>query len=182
MAVITRSERGGNAPTSSERQLVDDDQVMQENEITNNVVQPNEEVQIDIDDSVEETQEEVNPSREHTINIPEPVVQKAKAPLPKPPPPNPQRLVKKNVYMKDLVTKKWLMNFETLKVSHQVSAIVHSMAPMLEDPDAFTFSSTIRSAEFAKALCDLGGSINLMPYSVFKTFGIGKPRPTSMRL
>ncbi|XP_070008365.1 uncharacterized protein [Nicotiana sylvestris] len=35
---------------------------------------------------------------------------------------------------------------------------------------------------FAKALCDLGTSINLMPYSVFKTLGIGKPRPTSMRL
>ncbi|XP_070007838.1 uncharacterized protein [Nicotiana sylvestris] len=31
-------------------------------------------------------------------------------------------------------------------------------------------------------LCDLGASINLMPYSVFKTLGIGQPRATSMRL
>ncbi|XP_070042994.1 uncharacterized protein [Nicotiana tomentosiformis] len=56
------------------------------------------------------------------------------------------------------------------------------MAPKLEDPDALTIPCTIGSAEFAKALCDLGTSINLMPYSVFKTLEIGQPRPTSMRL
>ncbi|XP_070003822.1 uncharacterized protein [Nicotiana sylvestris] len=67
-------------------------------------------------------------------------------------------------------------------MTHQVSAIVHSMAPKLEDPGAFTIPYTIGSANFAKALCDLEASINLMPYSVFKTLGIGQPRPTSMRL
>ncbi|XP_070036313.1 uncharacterized protein [Nicotiana tomentosiformis] len=56
------------------------------------------------------------------------------------------------------------------------------MAPKLEDPGAFTIPCTIGGAEFANALCDLGASINLMPYSVFKTLGIGQPRPTSMRL
>ncbi|XP_070032772.1 uncharacterized protein [Nicotiana tomentosiformis] len=56
------------------------------------------------------------------------------------------------------------------------------MAPKLEDPGALTIPFTIGSAEFAKALCDLGESINLMPYSVFKTLGIRQPRPTSMRL
>ncbi|XP_070047402.1 uncharacterized protein [Nicotiana tomentosiformis] len=163
---------------------------------------------------MEETQEEVNPSRDPVVDIPEPVVQKAKAPLPKHPPLYPQRLDKQNgknqfkrfidimkslsinvplveameqmpnyaKFMKDLVTKKRSMNFETIKVTHQVSAIVHSMAPKLEDPGAFTILYTIRSAEFAKALCDLGSSINLMPYSVFKTLEICPPRPTSMRL
>ncbi|XP_070019783.1 uncharacterized protein [Nicotiana sylvestris] len=85
-------------------------------------------------------------------------------------------------FMKDLVTKKRSMNCETIKMTHQVSAIEHSMAPKLEDPNAFTIPCTIRSAKFAKVICDLGASINLMPYSVFKTLGIGKPRPTSMRL
>ncbi|XP_070009618.1 uncharacterized protein [Nicotiana sylvestris] len=85
-------------------------------------------------------------------------------------------------FMKDLVTKKRSMDCETIKMTHQVSAIVHSMAPKLEDPDAFTISCTIGSANFAKALCDLGASINLMPYSMFKTLGIGQPRVTSMRL
>ncbi|XP_070034447.1 uncharacterized protein [Nicotiana tomentosiformis] len=214
MAVITRSGRGRNAPTLSGRQLVDDDKVMQEEAIPNNVVQPNDEVRIDIYDSVEENQEEVNPFREYIIDIPEPVVQKAKATLPKPPPPYPQRLAKQNgenqfkkfiqmmkslsvnlplvedleqipsyaKFMKDLVTKKRSMNFETIKVTHQVNSIMHSMSHKLEDTSSFTIPYTIGSAEFAKALCDLGASINLMPYFVFKTLGIGQPRPASMRL
>ncbi|XP_070007271.1 uncharacterized protein [Nicotiana sylvestris] len=85
-------------------------------------------------------------------------------------------------FMKDLVTKKRSMDCETIKMTHQVSAIMHSMAPKLEDPDAFTIPYTIGSADFAKALCYLGASINLMPYSVFKNLGIGQPRATLMRL
>ncbi|XP_070042862.1 uncharacterized protein [Nicotiana tomentosiformis] len=196
MAVIIRSGRGGNVPTLNERRLVDDDQVTQEDETPYNIVQANDEVRIDINDSVEETKEEVNPHREHIFDTPEPIVKKAKAPLPKPPPPYPQRIFKHNgenqfkkliqmmkslsinvplvevleqipsyaKFIKDLVTKKQAMNFETIKITHQVSAIVHSMAPTLEDLGDFTISCTIWSAEFAKALCDLGASINLMPY------------------
>ncbi|XP_070002877.1 uncharacterized protein [Nicotiana sylvestris] len=85
-------------------------------------------------------------------------------------------------FMKDLVTKKQSMNFQTIKVTHQVSEIVHSMAPKLEDPSAFMIPCTIESDEFAKALCDLGKSINLIPYSVFKTLGMGQPSSTSMRI
>ncbi|XP_070005354.1 uncharacterized protein [Nicotiana sylvestris] len=54
----------------------------------------NDEVRIDIPDNKEETQNDVNPSREHVINIPKTVMPKAKAPLPRPPPPYPQRLEK----------------------------------------------------------------------------------------
>ncbi|XP_070026342.1 uncharacterized protein [Nicotiana sylvestris] len=201
MTIITRSGKGGNAPTSSQRELVDDEQLTQEDETPNNMVQANDEVRIDIDDSVEKTQEEVNPSRDHIVDIPEPVMEKAKAPLPKPPPPYPQSLAKKNgenqfkkfidmmkslsinvplvealeqmpgyaKFMKDLVTKERLMNCETVKMTHQVSAIVHLMDPKLEDPGAFTIPCTIGSVNFTKALCDLGASINLMPYSIFKT-------------
>ncbi|XP_070008541.1 uncharacterized protein [Nicotiana sylvestris] len=214
MVVTTRSGKGGDATTSNQRRIVDEDVVIQEDEIPSNVVQANEEVRIDIDESVEETQGEVNPSREHVIDPPEPVVPKAKAPMPRPPPPYPQRLAKKNSenqfkkfidmmksfsinvplvealeqmpgyakFMKDMVTKKRSMNCESIKMTHQVSAIVHSMAPKLEDPGIFTIPCTIGSTDFAKALCDLGVSINLIPYSVFKTLGIGQPRPTSMRL
>ncbi|XP_070022094.1 uncharacterized protein [Nicotiana sylvestris] len=84
-------------------------------------------------------------------------------------------------FMKDLVTKKRSMDCETIKITHQVSAFVHSMAPKLEDLDAFIIPCTIGSANFAKALCDLGASINLMPYTVFKTLCIGQPIATSMR-
>ncbi|XP_070021787.1 uncharacterized protein [Nicotiana sylvestris] len=68
-------------------------------------------------------------------------------------------------FMKDLVTKKHSMDCETINMTHQVSAIVHSMDPKLEDPGAFTIPCTIGSVDFAKALCDLGASINLIPYS-----------------
>ncbi|XP_070042972.1 uncharacterized protein [Nicotiana tomentosiformis] len=85
-------------------------------------------------------------------------------------------------FMKDLATKKRSMNCETIKMTHQMSEILHSMAPKLEDPGAFIIPCTIRSVAFAKTLCDLGASINLIPYLVFETFGIGQPRPTSMRL
>ncbi|XP_070007854.1 uncharacterized protein [Nicotiana sylvestris] len=67
-------------------------------------------------------------------------------------------------------------------MTHQTSAIVHSMALKLEDPGAFTIPCTIGSADFSKVLCDLRSSINLMPYFVFKNLGIGKPRPISMRM
>ncbi|XP_070029748.1 uncharacterized protein [Nicotiana sylvestris] len=174
----------------------------------------NEEARIDIQDAKVETQNNVNPSREHVIDMPESVVPKAKAHLPRPAPPYPERITKQknenqfkkfidmmksssiNIplvealeqmsdyakFMKDLVIKKRSMDCKTIKMTHQVSAIVHSMALKLEDPDALTIPCTIGSADFAKALCDLGSSINLMPYSVFKTLGIGQPRLTSMRL
>ncbi|XP_070029838.1 uncharacterized protein [Nicotiana sylvestris] len=214
MAMTTRSRKGGDATISNQRRIVDEDIVVQEDEIPSNVVQANEEVRIYIDESVEETQEEVNPSREHVIDMPKPVVQKAKAPMPRPPPPYHQSLAKQNSenqlkkcidmmknfsinvllvealeqmpgyakFIKDLVTKKRSMNCETIKMNHQVSDIVHLMAPKLEDPGAFTIPCTIGSANFSKALCDLGANNNLMPYSVIKTLGIGQPIPTLMRL
>ncbi|XP_070007305.1 uncharacterized protein [Nicotiana sylvestris] len=85
-------------------------------------------------------------------------------------------------FMKDLVTKKRSMDCETIKITHQVSVIVHLMAPKLEDPDAFTIPCTIGSADIAKVLYNLGASINLMPYFLFKTLDIGQLRATSMRL
>ncbi|XP_070021937.1 uncharacterized protein [Nicotiana sylvestris] len=85
-------------------------------------------------------------------------------------------------FMKDLVTKKISINCETIKITHQVSTIVHSMAPKLEDHVAFTIPCTIGSADFAKALCDLRERIKSMTYSIFKILRIGQPRSTSMRL
>ncbi|XP_070008624.1 uncharacterized protein [Nicotiana sylvestris] len=58
-------------------------------------------------------------------------------------------------FMKDLMTKKRSMDYETIKMTHQVNAIVHSMTLKLEDPGAFTIPCTIGSADFAKALWEL---------------------------
>ncbi|XP_049358615.1 uncharacterized protein LOC125823261 [Solanum verrucosum] len=51
-----------------------------------------------------------------------------------------------------------------------------------EDPGAFTIPCTIGMLQFAKALCDLGASINLMPYAIYKQLGLGEPKATTMRL
>ncbi|XP_070015195.1 uncharacterized protein [Nicotiana sylvestris] len=50
----------------------------------------------------------------------------------------------------------------------------------IHDNEVETQDDVNPSREYA--LCDLGESINLMPYSVFKTLGIGQPRATSVRL
>ncbi|XP_070052266.1 uncharacterized protein [Nicotiana tomentosiformis] len=94
MAVTTRSGRGGVASTSNLRKIVNDDVVVQEKDEPRNDENMNNEVRINIDENVEETQDDVNPFREHVIDIPDPVVPKAKAPFPRPPPPYPQRLAK----------------------------------------------------------------------------------------
>ncbi|XP_070049614.1 uncharacterized protein [Nicotiana tomentosiformis] len=97
MTVTTRSGIGGDTSTSNPKKIMSDDVVLQEDdEIQANDENVNDGVRIDIDDNMEETQNNVNPSREYVIDIPETIVTKAKASLPRPPPPYPQRLAKKN--------------------------------------------------------------------------------------
>ncbi|XP_070013818.1 uncharacterized protein [Nicotiana sylvestris] len=69
------------------------------------------------------------------------------------------------------------MECETIKMTHQVSAIVHSMAPKLEDPRAFTIPCTIGSADFAKALCDLGADFVILDCEVYFEVPIILGRP-----
>lgn len=51
-----------------------------------------------------------------------------------------------------------------------------------EDPGAFTMPCIVGELVFAKALCDLGASINLMPLSIFRKLGLGSLIPTKMLL
>ncbi|XP_070015695.1 uncharacterized protein [Nicotiana sylvestris] len=68
-------------------------------------------------------------------------------------------------------------------MTHRVSSIiVTSTVQKKEDPRAFTIPCAIRAHDFARALCDNGASINLMPLSIYKQAELGIPRPTSMRL
>ncbi|XP_070011168.1 uncharacterized protein [Nicotiana sylvestris] len=50
------------------------------------------------------------------------------------------------------------------------------------DLGSFIIPCTIGSYAFAKALCDLGASINLMSLAVYTKLGIGRARPTLMLL
>nr|XP_009797846.1 PREDICTED: uncharacterized protein LOC104244183 [Nicotiana sylvestris] len=79
--------------------------------------------------------------------------------------------------------KKRTTKNEVVNVIHRVSSIIAtSTVQKKEDPGAFTIPCTIGAHDFARALCDNGASINLMPLAIYKQAGLGMLRPTSMRL
>ncbi|XP_059280978.1 uncharacterized protein LOC132034604 [Lycium ferocissimum] len=84
-------------------------------------------------------------------------------------------------FVKDLLMKKKSVQHETVNLTHRVSSIIASTTVQKKgDPGAFTIPYNIGLHAFARALCDNGESINLMPLDIFKQSGF--PRPTSMRL
>ena len=86
-------------------------------------------------------------------------------------------------FIKDLVTKKRSVTFkDDERMQHCSATAIRSMVQKKEDPGAFTIPCTIRLLHFAKALCDLGASINLMPLSFYKKLGLDDPKPTAMRI
>ena len=85
--------------------------------------------------------------------------------------------------MKDLVIKKRSVNFEDdVRMQHCSAISRRSLVQKKKDPGAFTIPCKIGLLHFAKALCDLGASINLMPLTIYKKLGFGDPKPTAMRL
>ncbi|XP_015161998.1 uncharacterized protein [Solanum tuberosum] len=86
-------------------------------------------------------------------------------------------------FMKDLVIKKRAVSFELIDNIHHCSVIAsRSLVRKNKDPGAFTIPCTIGSFVFAKALCDLGASINLMLLAIEKQLDLVVPKPTAMRL
>ncbi|PIN21854.1 DNA-directed DNA polymerase [Handroanthus impetiginosus] len=74
-------------------------------------------------------------------------------------------------FMKDILSKKRrLGDYETVALTEECSAIIQNkLPPKLKDPGR-------------RALCDLGASINLMPYSIYRTLGLVEAKPTSITL
>nr|XP_016472850.1 PREDICTED: uncharacterized protein LOC107794827 [Nicotiana tabacum] len=86
--------------------------------------------------------------------------------------------------MKDLMSRKFdFQDLSTITLNQTCSAVVtRPMTQKLSDPGSLTIPCIIGSYAFAKALCDLGASINLMPLAIYTKLGIGRARPTSMLL
>ncbi|XP_070009650.1 uncharacterized protein [Nicotiana sylvestris] len=86
--------------------------------------------------------------------------------------------------MKDLMSQKFdFQDLATVTLTQTCSAVVpRPIAEKLSDLGSFTIPCTIGNFAFAKALCDLGASINLMPLAIYKRLGIGRARLTSMLL
>ena len=87
-------------------------------------------------------------------------------------------------FLKDLcIVKKGLGIEKKAFLTEQVSAIIQSKTPVkYKDPGSPTISVNIGGTCIDKALLDLGASVNLLPYSVYKQLGLGELKPTNIIL
>ena len=87
-------------------------------------------------------------------------------------------------FMKEIFSKKRkLEEHETIMLTEECTAILQNkLPPKLKDSGSFTIPCTIGNSYFDKALCDLGASINLMPFSIFRKLGLGEAKATTMSL
>ena len=87
-------------------------------------------------------------------------------------------------FLKELLkNKRKFEDLSTVELNEECSAILQNKLPMkLKDLGSFTIPCLIGSLNVEKALADLGASINLMPYKMFKQLGLGEPKPTRMSI
>ena len=87
-------------------------------------------------------------------------------------------------FLKDLCTvKRGLGIKKKAFLTEQVSAIIQSKTLVkYKDPGSPTISVNIGGTCIDKALLDLGASVNLLPYSVYKQLGLGELKPTNITL
>ena len=79
-------------------------------------------------------------------------------------------------YLKDIITNKRKSDDnQTVELTETCSSIItHKMPTKLKDPRSFTLPCVVGAQEFPRCLCDLGASINLMPFSLFKKLQLGE--------
>ncbi|CAM8931446.1 unnamed protein product [Rhodiola kirilowii] len=88
-------------------------------------------------------------------------------------------------FLKDIVTNKKKLDTNHVTLDANCSAIIqHVMPKKLNDFGAFCIPITIGPVNVSNALCDLGASISLMPFSLYKKLDVGEltPTPISLRL
>ena len=87
-------------------------------------------------------------------------------------------------FLKDLCTVKKGLDIEKKAfLTEQVSAIIQSKNSVkYKDPGSPTILVNIGGTCIDKALLDLGASVNLLPYSVYKQLGLGELKPTNITL
>ncbi|KAG8501565.1 hypothetical protein CXB51_003844 [Gossypium anomalum] len=87
-------------------------------------------------------------------------------------------------FLKELLTnKRKFEDLSTVELNEECSAIFQNKMPTkLKDPRSFTIPCLIGNLNVEKALADLGASINLMSYKMFKQLGLGEPKPTKMSI
>ncbi|GJR78787.1 hypothetical protein Tco_0149572 [Tanacetum coccineum] len=70
-----------------------------------------------------------------------------------------------------------------IRMNLRCPALLHNhLPPKEQDPGSFILSCSIGKLDFKNALADLGASISIMPFSMYKCLGIGKLKPINMLL
>ena len=87
-------------------------------------------------------------------------------------------------FLKDLCTVKRGLNVDKKAfLTEQTSAIIQYKTPVkYKDPGCSTIPMNIGGSCVEKALLDLGASVNLLPYLVYKQLGLGELKPTTITL
>ncbi|XP_038889625.1 uncharacterized protein LOC120079491 [Benincasa hispida] len=87
-------------------------------------------------------------------------------------------------FLKDiLINKRKIGENETVALTYECSALFQNNIPMkMKDPRNFTLPCSIGGKEVENAHYDLGASINLMPFSIFKKLNISNTRSTTVTL
>ncbi|XP_073137525.1 uncharacterized protein [Henckelia pumila] len=87
-------------------------------------------------------------------------------------------------FLKEILSnKRKLEEHAMISLTENCSALVQNkIPPKQKDPGSFSIPCIINDVQFHKALCDLGASINLMPYSVFRKLNLGQPKSTRISL
>ncbi|KAK5826208.1 hypothetical protein PVK06_021124 [Gossypium arboreum] len=92
--------------------------------------------------------------------------------------PNAKKFLKKL-----LANKRKLDEASHVKLNAVCSAILQNKLPnKLKDRESFTIPCLIGSLDVNNALADLGASINVIPYKMFKQLGLGKPKQSRMSI
>ena len=82
-----------------------------------------------------------------------------------------------------LVNKRKSDEVSHVELNAVCSAILQNKLPhKLKDPGSFTIPCLIGCLDISHALADLGDSINVMLYKMFKQLGLGKPKQTRMSI
>ncbi|GJR79985.1 hypothetical protein Tco_0150770 [Tanacetum coccineum] len=84
--------------------------------------------------------------------------------------------------LQELVSKKTIIEeVSMVKLNAQCSSVLQNKLPSKEkDPGSFILPCIIGSMSVTNALADLGASISVMPFSMFKGLGLGNPKPVRM--
>ncbi|KAK9072138.1 hypothetical protein SSX86_008570 [Deinandra increscens subsp. villosa] len=85
-------------------------------------------------------------------------------------------------FLKELCTsKRKLKGNETVKVGENISAVLQKrLPPKCKDPSVFTVPCKLGNITVPRAMLDLGASINVLPYSIFKTLNVGPLKRTGV--